>query len=157
MNCTRRLAALPLLVLLSACVGVETGTFNAGQPPPQGSFAGLLNAERSSHALGPLANEARLATAAQGHADDMSIRGYFSHVSANGDTLGDRISATGYNFCWAGENIAQGYATPAAVFSAWMNSQGHRDNMLSALPSEFGLGHAPSGNYWVLVLAQPGC
>ena len=152
------------LLCLQACGGTSLPTLGGTTPPlaaaPPSNFAdpfrGYINTERANNSLGALAQDTQLAQAAQGHATDMSINGYFSHTSQDGRTLGNRVLATGYRYCWAGENIAQGQASQAAVFTAWMNSSGHRDNMLSSQPTEFGFAHAP-GNYWVLVLARPGC
>jgi len=160
-----RFLLLPMLALvaLAACSGATppaSGGISPTVPAPVPGFAdpfqNLLNAERANQARGPLSQDTRLANAAQGHAYDMSINSFFSHTSSDGRTLGNRISATGYNYCWAGENIAQGQNSQAAVFSAWMNSAPHRANMMSGQPTEFGFAQAP-GNYWVLVLARPGC
>ena len=98
-----------------------------------------------------------LTIAAQTHANDMSDNSYFSHTDLEGGRVATRVTQTGYDWCWVGENIAYGYSTQASVFQAWMDSPGHKANMLSANPTEFGLGHASTGNYWVLVLAKPGC
>ncbi len=156
--------ALLAVLFLQACMGsappIGSGAAPALSPPPPAGFAdpfqSLLNSERGSNSLGPLTQDTRLGQAAQGHATDMSINNYFSHTSQDGRTLGDRVSATGYRYCWAGENIAQGHPSQSAVFTAWMNSSGHRANMLSGQATQFGLAHAP-GNYWVLVLGRPGC
>lgn len=149
--------SLVLAAALSGCVSGGSGAALSTPPPSPTAFKALMNGARVSNSLGPLTTDTRLTNAAQGHADDMSIRGYFSHTSPEGKTVGDRIHAQGYNYCWAGENIAMGYATPADAFAAWMASPGHKANMLSSQAQEFGLGHAPSGQYWVLVLAKPGC
>ncbi len=157
----KKLTGIAPVLVLSACVSngaVGSGPTGAITAPPNpSSFSSLLNTERGNNGLGIVSSEVRLTTAAQGHADDMSIRGYFSHNSPEGQTPFDRIRATGYRYCWAGENIAKGYPTPADAFTAWMNSPGHKANMLNANPTEFGLGYAPTGNHWVLVLAKPGC
>ncbi len=148
--------ALSALVMLGACVGTTTSqfsniTFN------QAPFQTMINDARSTATASPVAPNAQLRQAAQGHANDMSANNYFSHTSLDGSSFGDRINATGYSYCWGGENIAMGYPDTTSVFNGWMGSSGHRDNMLASQPTQFGLGHAPSGNYWVLVLARPGC
>ncbi len=85
----------------------------------------------------------------------MSAQNYFSHTSKDGRKLADRINDAGYLWRRAAENIAQGYRTPAAVVQGWMNSSGHRANMLNCELSEVGIGYAPSGHYWVMNLGQP--
>ncbi len=126
-------------------------------PPVVGSFPAFqaeMNSARSGPGLNPLSYNAKLAAAAQAHADDMSANNFFDHVGSDGSTFGQRIRAQGYDYAWAGENIAWGYGSEAALFAAWMNSPGHRANILSPEPTEFGLALAP-GNYWVLELARP--
>ncbi|MGB5560503.1 MAG: CAP domain-containing protein [Paracoccaceae bacterium] len=150
------------------CLGALLGCTPDGNPPdrrpmPQvqqaanaGAARALLNAERAAKGLQPVRRSSQLTTAATRHARDMSAKRYFSHASANGDTLGDRVRAQGYGFCIVAENIAQGPASEADVIGGWMQSSGHRRNILNPGVTEFGLARAP-GNYWVLVLARPGC
>ena len=116
----------------------------------------FLNAERASKGLQPVRRSSQLTAAAARHARDMSAGPFFSHASANGDTLVDRVRRQGYGYCLVAENIAQGQASEAEVMAGWMQSQGHRRNILDPGVTEFGLARAP-GNYWVLVLARPGC
>ena len=158
---TRKLAIAGLaLTLLGACGPDITSPLAPGAgggAPVVGTFPAFqsqLNTARSGPGLNPLSYNSRLAAAAQVHADDMSSNGFFSHVGSDGSTFGQRIAAQGYNWAWAAENIAQGYSSESAVFTAWMNSSWHRANMMSAEPTEFGLAQA-SGNYWVLELARP--
>jgi uncharacterized protein YkwD len=134
-----------------------SGSSIAASAPDHDPFKGLINTARSAVSLSPLAAEQRLTIAAQTHANDMSDNSYFSHTDLDGGSVATRVTETGYDWCWVGENIAYGYSTQASVFQAWMDSPGHKANMLSANPTEFGLGHASTGNYWVLVLAKPGC
>ncbi len=145
---------------LSACAADIAGAPVALSPTagptsnPFPTFESSLNTTRAGPGLNPLAYNAKLAAAAQVHANDMSTNGFFDHVGSDGSTFSQRISAQGYNWAWAAENIAYGYATESDVFTGWMNSPPHRANMLSAEPTEFGLARAP-GNYWVLELARP--
>ena len=106
----------------------------------------LLNAERGKRELRPLAPNQRLARAADRHTDDMVKRGYFAHDSRNGDSFSDRIRDTGYLSkvsTWVvGENIAWGsgeLATADAIVRAWMNSPGHRANILNGRFLEIGI------------------
>jgi uncharacterized protein YkwD len=106
----------------------------------------LLNAERTSRGLVALTANAKLAQAARAHADDMVAKQYFGHESPSGSTPTQRIRAAGYipdEAAWTvGENLAWGsgaLATPAAIVRAWMNSPGHRDNLLKPAYREIGL------------------
>ncbi|MEE9387918.1 MAG: CAP domain-containing protein [Paracoccaceae bacterium] len=121
-----------------------------------GNFQTLINNARTSRGLGAIQPSAKLTATAQGHANDMSANGFFSHTSSNGYSVGRRAKAQGYGFCWIAENISVGRTSEAEVFARWMGSPGHRKNMLARDPTEYGLAVAP-GNYRVLVLGTPGC
>ena len=106
----------------------------------------LLNAERAKRQLRPLSSNQRLARAADRHTDDMVRRGYFEHDSRNGDSFSDRIRDTGYLSrvsTWiVGENLAWGsggLSTADAIVRAWMNSPGHRANILNRRFREVGI------------------
>ena len=107
------------------------------------------NTERRKAGCSALTVDPRLASGAQGHAADMAKNNYFSHTSRNGTSFGDRIRATGARFRTAGENIAKGQPTAAAVVKAWMNSAGHRRNILNCGFTRIGVGFDARGNYWV--------
>jgi hypothetical protein len=108
----------------------------------------LVNQERAKHDRPPLAGDSRLASAARDHSRDMSDNNYFSHTSKDGRTVGQRITAAGYTWNRCGENIARGYSSPEAVMLGWMNSEGHRSNILSIDYCDLGVGYAPTGRYW---------
>jgi uncharacterized protein YkwD len=72
----------------------------------------------------------------------MAARGYFSHTTPDGVTFSTRISNAGYQWSMAAENIAKGQPTPAAVMQAWMNSAGHRTNILNCGYRNLGVGLA---------------
>ena len=113
----------------------------------------LVNDERAAEGLDPLSYDADLTSAARGHSQDMGLNGYFSHTSQDGRSPGDRITAAGYSWNTYGENIAAGQTTPAAVVAGWMNSPGHRANILSPNFCDLGVGYAyvassPYGHYW---------
>jgi uncharacterized protein YkwD len=120
------------------------------QPPagPAAEVASLTNAERAKAGCAALRVDARLATSAQGHAADMATNDYFSHVSLDGRTFDQRIRAAGYPSP-GGENIAKGYPTASAVMTGWMNSAGHRANILNCSFTALGVGYDARGNYWV--------
>ncbi|WP_342669925.1 CAP domain-containing protein [Amycolatopsis jejuensis] len=94
-----------------------------------------------------MAEEPHLDRAAQGHSDDMSARDYFSHDTPEGDDFADRITEAGYPRPGA-ENIAKGASSAEQVMQMWMNSSGHRDNILNCSLKKIGVGVATSGWYW---------
>ncbi len=107
----------------------------------------LVNAERAGAGLGPLTDNRPLAAAAQAHAVDMVARRYFSHTSANGRSFDTRIRAFGYPGGYLAENIAWGggsLGTPRSIVSGWMNSTGHRENILNGGLRDSGVGVAVS-------------
>jgi uncharacterized protein YkwD len=109
----------------------------------------LVNAERSKRGLRPVSRDGDLGQAARKHARDMVRRGYFSHVSPGGSTLGDRLRSAGYGTGqdWhAGEALGWGtgsLATPNALVDEWLNSPAHRRILLDSGYREMGVGIAP--------------
>ncbi len=118
----------------------------------------LTNAERARAGLPALGWNAQLAQAAQAHSEDQARRNTLTHYGPNGESPGDRISLTGYRYrSWA-ENAAMGYRSAESVMAGWMNSSGHRANILRTNVSEIGLGLAYSSGgvpYWTQVFAAP--
>ncbi|MEU1184715.1 CAP domain-containing protein [Streptomyces sp. NPDC005820] len=111
----------------------------------------LTNRERTRAGLRPLAVDARLATAAQAHCADMVARAFYSHTSPEGTQPWDRAAAAGSTRRTIGENIACGQRSAAEVVEGWMNSPGHRANILKPAFTHIGVGYAgggPSGTYW---------
>lgn len=153
---TRILFALPVLALLAAC-GPDGSDSGSGTPSGQtASMLELVNAERAADGQAPVRLNARLSEAAQGHAEDMIANNFFSHTSSNGDTLSDRVAETGYTACYASENIAFGQRDEEEVMEAWMNSDGHRRNILAEQPEDFGFARVDSsrGIHWVQVFGR---
>jgi uncharacterized protein YkwD len=121
---------------------------------------------RSQHRLGLLRANAALAAAAASHTDDMIARGYFEHETPEGGTFDQRILSAGYarpgqgwslgeNLIWASGELA----TPAALMNSWMNSEGHRENILNGTFRELGLAvrlGTPTGETGVTVSAEFG-
>ncbi len=106
----------------------------------------LVNRERTRRGIPSLGANRALATAARGHANDMVVRQYFSHMSQAGEDFFDRIKDAGYGgssrIMLAGENLAWGsgeLATPEAIVAAWMASPGHRTNILRRGFREIGI------------------
>jgi uncharacterized protein YkwD len=102
----------------------------------------LVNAERAKAGCGSLSVDGRLAGAARAHSMDMVVRDYFSHTTPDGVTFDKRITAAGYKWSLVGENIAAGQPDPTAVMRAWMNSPGHRANILNCRFRQIGIGLA---------------
>ncbi len=109
----------------------------------------LTNVERTANNCPALKSSATLTRSAQAHSDDMAARNYFSHTSLDGRSPFDRMKAAGYSYRMAAENIAAGQPTPQAVVTAWMNSAGHRANILNCGLTEIGVGIAKGGTYRV--------
>jgi len=108
----------------------------------------LVNAERAAYGLNALTLSEDVCSAAQAKADDMQSLNYFDHTSPTYGGLSNMMAIFGISYRSAGENIAYGYKTPSAVVTAWMNSAGHRANILSANYTQMGIGYTESGNYW---------
>jgi uncharacterized protein YkwD len=103
----------------------------------------LVNFERAKYHLPPLVQARKLTTSAQDYTAEMVHHDFFSHTAPNGSTPGARISAVGYHWSWAGENIASGYPTPLSVVTGWMHSQGHCYNILAPVFVNIGVGVSP--------------
>lgn len=107
----------------------------------------LVNAERAKVGLSPLTMNWELSRVARYKSEDMRQKRYFDHTSPTYGSPFDMMRSFGITYRAAGENIAMGYATPAAVVNAWMNSSGHRANILSAKFTQIGVGYVADGNY----------
>jgi len=113
----------------------------------------LTNQERAKQGKAPLACHLSTGSVARAFSLQMCQESFFSHVSPQGSTMSSRLKAGGIAFKSAGENIAAGYSTPAAVVKGWMNSSGHRANILGDF-KYLGVGYAPCagpgkhGTYW---------
>jgi uncharacterized protein YkwD len=112
----------------------------------------LTNRERAKKGLAPLSWDASLAKVAMEHADDMFQRGYLSHTNPNGEVMKDRLVRHGIRFGYAGENLAEGYTTGNDAVTGWMNSSGHRENLLR--PQFTKIGAAQIGDKYVQVLTD---
>ena len=124
------------------------------EPPPpadtsaQAQVVSLTNAERQQAGCGPLTTDGSITAAAQAHASDMAARGYFEHTNPEGVTFDQRIRNSGYARPGA-ENIARGATTAEVVVDMWMNSPGHRANILNCDLRTIGVGLDRDGFYWV--------
>jgi uncharacterized YkwD family protein len=108
----------------------------------------LTNAQRSKNGLPALKHDTQLSGVAQKKSVDMAQNNYFSHTSPTYGSPFDMMRDFGVTYRSAGENIAQGQRTPQEVVTAWMNSEGHRKNILSANFTHIGVGYEKSGNHW---------
>ncbi|MFH9756454.1 CAP domain-containing protein [Streptomyces griseus] len=108
----------------------------------------LVNQERAKVGCSPLSTSAPLTSLAQNFSEDMAARGFFDHTDPDGDTPWDRAAQAGVQGLGA-ENIARGQADAQAVMEAWMNSEGHRANILNCDYKTIGIGvHEGSGGPW---------
>jgi uncharacterized YkwD family protein/spore coat assembly protein SafA len=118
----------------------------------------LVNQERAKQGLSPLTHNWELSRVARTKSMDMRDRGYFSHTSPTYGSPFDMMKSFRINYRSAGENIAQGQSTPQAVVQAWMNSPGHRANILSTKYTQIGVGYASGGSgrhYWTQMFIRP--
>ncbi|MGP4108001.1 CAP domain-containing protein [Virgibacillus sp. L01] len=114
----------------------------------------LTNQERSNQGLSPLKAHKKLSNVARNKAVDMQSNGYFSHTSPTHGSPFDMMKNAGVSYQSAGENIARGQKSPQQVVDAWMNSQGHRENILNGNFTHIGVGYTESGNYWSQMFIQ---
>ncbi|HEX6593003.1 MAG TPA: CAP domain-containing protein [Bacillota bacterium] len=108
----------------------------------------LTNDEREKHGLSPLKTDTELSKVARDKSKDMATNGYFSHNSPTYGSPFDMMKKYGITYHTAGENIAKGQRTPQEVVSAWMNSEGHRANILNGEFTHIGVGYVEQGNHW---------
>lgn len=110
----------------------------------------LVNVERARAGVAPLLADPVLAQVAYAHSVDMDVRNYFGHTNPSGQDLGARLESSGVTGLrsW-GENIAWGQRTPESVMRDWMESAGHRENILHPTFTHLGVGvHGPSSIWW---------
>lgn len=108
----------------------------------------LVNDIRVQNGLKKLTANWELSRVARYKSQDMHDNKYFSHTSPVYGSPFDMIKSFGISYRTAGENIAHGYKTPDAVVTGWMNSSGHRANILNASYTQIGVGYVSDGNYW---------
>jgi uncharacterized protein YkwD len=130
-----------------ACANVDVALTADNADTIRAAVLCLTNADRTERGMPALRENAKLRKAALGHSTDMVSGGYFAHTEPDGDTLVDRIVSAGYvrkSDGWSlGENLAWGtgdLGTARGVHDAWMNSSGHKANILKASYREIGIG-----------------
>lgn len=114
----------------------------------------LINVERANAGLPALKNDWELARVAESKSQDMHDKKYFDHTSPTYGSPFAMMKTYGITYKSAGENIAQGQKSAAEVVKAWMNSEGHRANILSKNFTHIGVGYVKDGNYWTQMFIQ---
>ncbi|MEU9092636.1 CAP domain-containing protein [Streptomyces sp. NPDC048428] len=126
----------------------RTTTAPAAATSAQAAVLALVNQERSKVGCSPVTASSSLASLAQNFSDDMAARGFFDHTDPDGQSPWDRAAEAGVSGL-GGENIARGQADAEAVMESWMNSDGHRANILNCDYKTLGVGvHFGSGGPW---------
>jgi uncharacterized YkwD family protein len=118
----------------------------------------LVNKERSARGLGTLKYNSEVARCARFKSEDMIDKGYFSHTSPTYGSPFKMMESFGIRFSNGGENIAYGQKTAQEVMNSWMNSAGHKANILSAAYTQMGVGVAKASNgtlYWTQLFIKP--
>lgn len=108
----------------------------------------LVNKERAAYGLSPLTISSQLCDGARLKSQDMRNNNYFDHNSPTYGTPFEMMRSLGITYSAAAENIAMGYSTAEAVVNGWMNSAGHRANILSEQYTTIGVGYVQDGGYW---------
>ena len=151
--------ATPALEVATPCITELSAIFD--------DLLAVTNQVRADNGVSSLQFSYRLGQAAQGHAEDMAEQNYFAHHSPdNSSTIASRIEAAGYKFSLAAENLAAGYDSATDVVTAWLNSPGHRENLLNPNYTDVGFGlffdsdpgvapQATFENYWVQDFGRP--
>ncbi|MBM7838786.1 putative YkwD family protein/spore coat assembly protein SafA [Alkalihalobacillus xiaoxiensis] len=120
---------------------------NSNHQSMEQQVVSLVNAERAKHGLQPLRENWELSRVARFKSNDMRDSNYFSHTSPTYGSPHQMIRDFGISYRASGENIAAGQTSAQSVFNAWMNSSGHRQNILSANYTEIGVGYSQGGSY----------
>lgn len=118
----------------------------------------LVNKHRAANGLAPLACNWELCRVARFKSQDMINKKYFSHQSPTYGSPFTMMQSFGIRFSAGGENIAYGQRTPQDVMNAWMNSPGHRNNIMSPIYTQIGVGVAKASNgtyYWTQMFIKP--
>lgn len=125
----------------------DTTSSDPSQDATENDVVDLVNTERAKGGCDPLTVDAKLAQAAEDHSSDMAERDYFDHTTPEGVTFDERIVNAGYSTPGA-ENIAVGQQNAEQVMDGWMNSEGHRANILNCDLKTIGVGFVADGFYW---------
>lgn len=156
---------LPTLTFTPRPTRVSTsgGECNGGNTAIESAVLSMINYQREQAGLAKLTGASALFTAARNHSKDMASSNFFSHTGSNGSSPFDRMSAAGFSYSYAAENIYAGSGSnnsASAAVSGWMNSAGHRENILNPVYTYAGVGYWCNPNstysaYFTLDLAKP--
>lgn len=158
---TRKIALLSGTAALAAIATTVPLTVFADQNPPLPpehrefvqDVVELTNEQRREHGCDDVTWDAELAVPAQEHSQDMADNDFMGHIGSDGRDPGQRVADSDYPGRYRAENVAAGYETPRDVVEGWMNSDGHRANILNCELRDIGVGYAHSpdteyGTYW---------
>lgn len=140
-------AVVAVGLFVNSLLGNQQAILGESSNVSQQALLQETNEDRRNHGQATLTSNEDLREAAQAKAEDMIARNYWSHNAPDGSTPWNFITAAGYQYQAAGENLAYGFTSADAVMNAWMKSDGHRANLLNAAYSEVGFGVAQSPNY----------
>ena len=129
--------------------GGITGDGQINQDDAAAQVVNLVNEERAKAGLSPLTADRSVTSAAQRRAREIETN--FSHTRPNGSSFSTALSEAGVNYRSSGENIAYGQTSASSVMQGWMNSSGHRANILNGNFTKIGVGHYKSASgvdYW---------
>ncbi len=127
---------------------INIPSVNSGVREFETEVVRLVNEIRTKNGLKALTEDWELSRVARYKSQDMKDNRYFSHNSPVYGSPFDMIKNFGISYRTAGENIAKGQSTPQAVVNAWMNSSGHRANILNSSYTRIGVGYVANGRYW---------
>lgn len=136
---------------------VVNNNANASVSSYERQVVDLVNAERAKAGVAPLTLDSSISNVARTKSQDMATNNYFAHTSPTYGSAGSMLSQFGVKYSAWGENIASGQKTPQQVVTAWMNSQGHRENILSSTFTKIGVGYATNSKgvaYWTQMFVR---
>jgi uncharacterized protein YkwD len=135
-------------------IGVPTATGHAAEPGADGSDAvvAMVNEERESAGCDPVSADDRLTSAAEGHSQDQADRGEMTHTGSDGSTSGERATRAGYEWSKIAENVASGTTSAERAMELWMESSGHRKNIIDCAYEHIGV--AQVDGYWTQVFGR---
>lgn len=146
---------LTIMIGAASCVpfywGDAAGYFSTTDPSVRDEILVLVNRERQENDLPPVAGDPALSAVAQNYAEDMARRNFFSHTSPDGQDLFERLTAAGVPYRRTAENIAWGFRDAGTLVGRWMDSPGHRKNILGNFTK---IGVGAYRGYFVLVLIR---
>jgi uncharacterized protein YkwD len=120
----------------------------------------LVNQERASAGCPAVTIDTSLMMTSSNHSEDMATNNFFDHTGSDGSSVAQRATAAGYAWSRVGENIAAGHSSPSEVMDGWMNSPGHRANILNCEYRNVGIGYvyksgSTYGHYWTQDFGAP--